>query len=214
MTRRLAVELPKMLNVIHRNRRLIGYDVSIAIDISNSGQMQRRVQQHGSVPVRKHKSVAVGPQRIRRVVAQILLPQFIHHRRQPHRRPRMSGIGLLHGVNRQRTNGIDAELIHIQLTLRLTHWNSCAGETPPAALQQFLDAPPHAVGERFFSPNKNGSLIRGFRRIRARPYRQFASPPTQRIVGRFRNPLRAKDRRKGGGHQAIVYPRPVSILLR
>jgi len=40
----------------------------------------------------------------------------------------------------------------------------------------------------FFS-NKNGSLIRGFRRIHARSYRQFASPPTQRIVGRFRDPL-------------------------
>jgi hypothetical protein len=42
----------------------------------------------------------------------------------------MPGVGLLNAIDRQRPDGIDAQLVEILLTLRLTHIHSCAGRAP------------------------------------------------------------------------------------
>ncbi len=54
MTGCFAVQLTKALELLHRQRV--------------AGEVQKRVQQHGTVAVRQYEAVAVGPVRIRRVV--------------------------------------------------------------------------------------------------------------------------------------------------
>ena len=68
-------------------------------------QVQQRIQQHGGVPVGKHKAVAVQPARVGGVVAQMARPQRHRHFRHAKRRTRMARLGLLHGVHRQRADG-------------------------------------------------------------------------------------------------------------
>lgn len=72
----------------------------------------------------KNEAVAIWPCGIGGVIPQVPLPQFIRHGRQTHRRARVAGICLLHGVNRQRAYGIDAQ----QVEIRLTHFGSYGGE--------------------------------------------------------------------------------------
>jgi len=78
------------------------------------------------MPVREHEAIAVRPQRIGRIVTQKSLPQRVSNRREPHRRARMPGIRLLHRINRQRADGIDAEKVQVYLSFRLTHVSSPA----------------------------------------------------------------------------------------
>ena len=60
---------------------------------------------------RQHEAVTVGPDRMVGVEAQKALPQAIDHRCQGHRRSRMAGVRLLHGIHCQRADGIDAQLV-------------------------------------------------------------------------------------------------------
>ena len=80
------------------------------------GQMEERVEQHGSVAGGKHEAVAVRPLGVARIVPQMLLPKHIGHGRGPHGQARVARVGLLHGIDRKDTNGIDgeiAELVHV-----------------------------------------------------------------------------------------------------
>ena len=95
-----------------------------------AGQVEQAVQQHAAVPGGEHESVAVGPRRVARVVLQVPLPEDVRHRRRAERKARMSGVRLLHGVDRERANRVHAELID-----RLANgaqWSSRAG-TPRLA---------------------------------------------------------------------------------
>src|SRR6266581_6169474 len=64
------------------------------------------------MPGGENKSVAVGPVRVLRIVAQKFLPKTVGQRRHRHRRAGMSGIGSLHGVHGKRANGVDARHLH------------------------------------------------------------------------------------------------------
>ena len=84
---------------------------SLALTAFTPARCSSRVQQHRGMPVGQHEAVAVWPDRIVGIEAQELLPERIDHRRQRHRRAGMAGIGLLHGIHRERANGVDAKLI-------------------------------------------------------------------------------------------------------
>ena len=92
MTRRLAVQLAEVAQLAHRQ--------------VVAAQVQQRIQEHRAVAVRHHETVAVGPVRIGRVVLQVPAPQRDRDLGHAHRRAGMAGIGLLHGIHRQRPNGI------------------------------------------------------------------------------------------------------------
>src|SRR5216683_6329097 len=79
----------------------------------HSGEIQHRVQQHGRMPVRQDEAVAIGPDWIGGIVTQELLPQTINHRGQSHGSAGMSGVGLLHRVNRQSADGVDAQGVEL-----------------------------------------------------------------------------------------------------
>ena len=88
----LGAQLPERLQI------LLGDRVA--------AQVQQAVQQHGAMPVGQHEAVAVGPGRVLRIVDQHLPPQHLGHIGQPHRRPRVPGIGALHGIHGEGPNGV------------------------------------------------------------------------------------------------------------
>jgi hypothetical protein len=68
----------------------------------------------------------------------------------------MSGVRLLHAVNRQRSNRVDAQLIHVFLRLRLTHvlpQSSIELEISIFSPPTIFDAPPDTPDARFFFPS-------------------------------------------------------------
>ena len=77
----------------------------------DAGQVQQRIEQGRGVARRQHEAVAVGPDRVGGIEAQKLLPQGVNHRRHRHRRPGMAGIGLLHRIDAQGPDGVDADLV-------------------------------------------------------------------------------------------------------
>ena len=64
-----------------------------------AGQVQQGVQQHRTVPVRQHETVAVRPFRIGRVVAQVIVPQHLGNVSHAHGRAWMTGVGFLDGIH-------------------------------------------------------------------------------------------------------------------
>ena len=67
--------------------------------------------------VGEHEAIAVGPDRIVRIEAHDAIPEGVDEGRQRHRRAGMSRLGLLDRINRQRANGVDAQLIDWSLSL-------------------------------------------------------------------------------------------------
>ncbi len=109
-------------------------------------QMQERVKQHAGMPGGKNKAVAIGPKRVRGIVAQESLPHAVANRSERHGRSGMPGIGLLHGVHREGANGVDGKLLDLSrahgISCRYLCPRSGKGELPPAArfpcVQQLL----------------------------------------------------------------------------
>ena len=100
VTRRDAAPLPERLQVVER-------DVV-------AGQVQERVEEHAGVPGAQHEPIAIRPFGVRWRVAQEARPQDVRHRCGAHRGARMTGIGLLDAVDRERPDRIDGELIEVR----------------------------------------------------------------------------------------------------
>ena len=115
--RAFAADLAETLDVVERDRRLAGTLV-FGVNRLDAGEMQHRIEQHRGVPIGQHETIAVRPDRIVRIKPQEMLPQRINHRRQGHRRTGVAGIGLLHGIHRQSTDRVDAELINRTIARR------------------------------------------------------------------------------------------------
>ena len=117
VARRAAAPLPELLDVLERE--------------VVAGQIQQRARVAG----RQHETVAIGPLRVRRVIAQMPLPQHPREGRQRHRGAGVPRIRLLHRVHRQRADGVDAELIQ-----RFAHTRDGLGHNSPdlAACQSFV----------------------------------------------------------------------------
>src|SRR5438445_7709998 len=161
MPGRFAIELPESFDLVHGNRRLLQH-FAFRRRSPDARQVQRRVQQHRSVASGQHKTIAVRPQWIRRVIPQIFLPKFVHHRSQAHRRTRVPGICLLHSINRKRSYCIDAHLVDVLLTHNralLAHISSCAGRRAPAGKSGFrCTGDTHRVGEFYVNLPLNAEL--------------------------------------------------------
>src|ERR1700674_3312811 len=112
MPRRLAADLPEILDLIERQGRR-WKNFALRTYFSHARQMQQGIEQHGSVPIGKHEAVAVGPDWIFRVITQKLLPQTVGDRSESHRRTGMARVRLLHRVHRKSANRVDTQLIEL-----------------------------------------------------------------------------------------------------
>ena len=92
MPGRLRMELPKALQL--RHRKIV------------AGEIQHCVEQHGAVAVRNHKPVAIRPERVLRVVAQVAGPQCNRHFGHAHGHAGMAGIRFLHRIHGKCAYGI------------------------------------------------------------------------------------------------------------
>jgi len=114
MARSLAAELAEVTDIVQRHRGLPEPFV-FGVHGSGAGEVKHRPQQHRSMTVGEHEAVAVGPNRILRIKAHDPVPQRVDERRKRHRRAGMSGFGLLHGVDRERANRVDRQLIELRV---------------------------------------------------------------------------------------------------
>jgi len=90
--RGLRMQLAKMLQLPDRQRV--------------TGQVKQRIDEHRAVAVREHEAIAVGPVRIRRVVAKVAMPQRHRDLGHAHRHARMPGIGRLDRIHREEADGV------------------------------------------------------------------------------------------------------------
>jgi hypothetical protein len=65
------------------------------------------------VTIRKHKAIAIRPNRILRIETEDTIPKDVDERSKGHRGTGVSGMGLLNGINRERADRIDAQLIEL-----------------------------------------------------------------------------------------------------
>src|ERR1700744_6721886 len=105
MPRRLRLILPELLQVFNR-------DVV-------PGEMQRSIQQRRSVPIRKHKAVAVRPMRILRIVPHVLVKEQIRNRRIAQWPARRAALGLVYGIDCKKTKCINGKLVNLALNVAL-----------------------------------------------------------------------------------------------
>jgi len=71
-----------------------------------AGQMQQRIQQHRTVAVAEHETIAIEPFRIRRVMAEEIIPQHFGDVGHAHRHARMAGFRGFDRIHGQRSNGV------------------------------------------------------------------------------------------------------------
>src|ERR1035437_1194626 len=100
----LGSPLPELLDVVER--KIVAREV------------QHGVKQHAGMSIGENEAVTARPMGISGIVTQIAVPQRKRQGRQRHRSSRMSAVGLLHSVHRERTNGVNAEAIELTLLLR------------------------------------------------------------------------------------------------
>ena len=86
------MELPEALDLVERQRV--------------TAEMEKRVEEHRTVPVREHEAVPIHPCGIDRVVPQMVVPEHLGNVRHPHRHPRMAGSCALYRVHGQRANRV------------------------------------------------------------------------------------------------------------
>ena len=97
VARRDRAPLAELLDLVHRE--VVAREV------------QDAVEQHRPVAGAEDEAVAVGPRRIRRVVAHDAAEEDVGRGRHGHRQAGMPGVGLLDRVHGQRANRVDAELV-------------------------------------------------------------------------------------------------------
>src|SRR5215510_4281783 len=106
MPGRFALELAEMANIVERNRWMAQHLI-VGVNRLCLGKMEHRPEQHRSMTIGKNKPIAVGPDRVLGIEAHDAVPYCIDQRRERHRRTRVSRLGLLHCVYRERANSID-----------------------------------------------------------------------------------------------------------
>src|SRR5215472_3954035 len=127
MSRSFAVELAEAPNIVERDRRFSQCFV-VGIHGLNAGEMERRPEQHGGMAVRKHEAIAIGPDRVLRIKFERTIPYRIDQRRERHWRSGVSGVGLLHGIDGEGANRVDAQLIEF-CGAEVLDWSYCGTHT-------------------------------------------------------------------------------------
>src|SRR5215467_4355087 len=74
--------------------------------------------------VRKHEEIAIGPDRVLRVKFEDTIQNRVDERRERHRRSGVPGVGLLHGIDGERANRVDAQLIEF-CGAQIFNWSYC-----------------------------------------------------------------------------------------
>src|SRR3954452_16342415 len=69
--------------------------------------------------VGEHETIAVRPLRIRGIMAEIAVPQYVSDRRERHRSTGMAAVSFLDRIHRKRTDGVDAEDLELFVRLLL-----------------------------------------------------------------------------------------------
>ena len=100
VARRARAELAELLDVLEA-------------DAVVAGEVQARVEQHRGVPGGEHEPVAVGPRRVGGVVLHDPRVEHVRGRREAERGARMARLRGLDGVDRQRADRVDAELVEL-----------------------------------------------------------------------------------------------------
>ena len=104
-----AMELPKILDVLERDRQALFQAIVVLGHLAHAREMQNGVQQHRGMAARENEAVARRPHRLRGIIAQVVLPKLIGHRRQGHRRSGVAALGLFHCVHAQRADRVDGQ---------------------------------------------------------------------------------------------------------
>src|SRR5262249_183350 len=102
-----AVELPKTADIVERDRRLPQCFV-VGIHSLNACKVERRPEQHRGMAVRKYEAVAIKPDRVLGMEFEDSIPYRIDEGRERHWRSGVPGVGLLHSIDGQRADCIDA----------------------------------------------------------------------------------------------------------
>src|SRR5208283_6181459 len=92
MARGLGSELPKILQLLHRQRV--------------AGEIQHRIEQHGRMAIREYETVPIPPSGVPRIELKYIAPENLCDVSHAHGSARMARMGLLDGVHGQGTNGI------------------------------------------------------------------------------------------------------------
>ena len=110
MPRAFAVDLTESFDVVERDRWL-AETLVFGIDRLHAAEMQHRIEQHRGMPLDSTKRSRFGQIGSSGSKRRKCCQTTYDHRRQSHRRTGVAGIGLLHGIHRQRANRVNAELI-------------------------------------------------------------------------------------------------------
>ena len=110
-----AASLPKAFQIGQRHGRSTQLGARLLVRRTllrlHCAQVQQAVEQRRRVADRQHEAVTVRPLGIVRVVAQEALPQAVRGWRRTHRCAGVAGVRLLHRVNGQGAQCVDAQLI-------------------------------------------------------------------------------------------------------
>jgi hypothetical protein len=108
--RAIAAEFSEFSDVLELDREFAQRFV-FGLNSLHASEMQHGIEPHRGMPVGQRKAIAIGSDRIVGVEPEKTLPQDIDHRCKCHGRARMTGSGLLHGIDRKGATSIDAKLI-------------------------------------------------------------------------------------------------------
>ena len=112
LAQRAGGHLHAHIQVIFRVPRSLGTPLTKIFNLFQrqviAGQMQQAVEQHGGVPVGKHKTVPVGPAGIGGIMPKHVPPESLGHVGHAQRRAGVPGTGFFNGVHGQDTESIGA----------------------------------------------------------------------------------------------------------
>ena len=109
MTGATAVQLPKLAQVVQRNRRLAGRPAG-GVQLLYPRQVQRGVEQRRGVSAGKDEPIAVGPDGLVWIVAEHFIEKHVGRRGQGHGCAGVPAAGRLDSVHREGPNSVDRQL--------------------------------------------------------------------------------------------------------
>ena len=110
--RRAGVELAEAFDVLEADRGVADHLV-VGVDGADPGEVEDRVEQHRGVARGEDEAIAVGPDRVGGVEAEVALPERVGERGQRHRGSGVPGVRLLDRVDRECADRVDAELVDV-----------------------------------------------------------------------------------------------------
>ena len=76
-------------------------------------QVEKGIEQRGAVSAGEDEAIPIRPARVLWIVAQVADPDSVRHGSRAHRQARVTGVGLLHRVRREKSQCVDGTLLEI-----------------------------------------------------------------------------------------------------